>query len=853
MLRFISKENCSNCETIKEQLIESNIDFEILQFESLGKELQKELRQSAIKAGVMSFPLMIDEGFNFKNLEQILNENKLYIIKRDGSRKEFDKNRITRAVTSAMFDACVEDEELADNIAYYVALNVKAHKLNKNLNVEEIQDMVENFLMVSEYPNVAKKYILYRAEREKIRVKSTVKKEGLLTDEFISKYKHLPNPMGQLGSFVYYRTYSRWLPEENRREYWYETVRRAVEYNCSLAPTSRKEAERLYDNIFNLRQFLSGRTFWIGGTEASKSYAMANFNCAGIVIDEFEAFKDLFYALMVGTGVGFRIIKSDVAKMSPTRKDIELINKEYVGKSKKDRVDSTSLLFNNNTVKIVVGDSKEGWTQALNFYFKIITEKEYINIKTIIIDYDNVRPKGEELKKFGGTASGHKSLKNMFNKIHYTIINTPTNKIRPIDAMDIANIIGENVVVGGVRRTAEITLFDSDDEEVITSKNSMYENVDGKWIPNEKILHRRMSNNSIMYYEKPSREQLHWHVETMRFTGEPAFYVAENALKRRSDFAIPNPCGEILLQSKQLCNLTTVNLMAFVKDGKLDIDALCEAQEMSARAGYRMTCVELEIHKWHVNQRKDRLIGCSLTGWQDMVNATNMSMETQAKVLKVLRNSAHKASEDLAKEIGSNAPLLSTTIKPEGTLSLLPTVSSGLHYSHSPYFIRRVRINSQDALVKVCEELGYPIHAEVGQDIKTCDTKVIEFPVIAPQGKTKYDVSAIEQLETYKMFMENYVDHNASITVHVREHEWAAVEQWLWDNWDCVVGISFLSLDDSYYPLLPYEACSKEEYDKRINSMKPFNPNLIRKYEDKETEFDVGSDAECSSGACGVR
>ena len=193
-----------------------------------------------------------------------------------------------------------------------------------------------------------------------------------------------------------------------------------------------------------------------------------------------------------------------------------------------------------------------------------------------------------------------------------------------------------------------------------------------------------------------------------------------------------------------------------------------------------------------------------------------------------------------------------TTVKPEGTLSLLPTVSSGIHYSHSPYYIRRVRISASDPLCRVCEELGYPVYPEVGQDAETCRTKVVEFPVKAPAGRVKADVSAIEQLENYKMFMAHYVDHNCSITVHVRDSEWDAVEEWVWNNWDDVVALSFLSYDESFYDLMPYEAIDEAEYLRRKAAMRPFNPSLLSKYEQSETQLDVG-DAECASGVCPVR
>jgi ribonucleoside-diphosphate reductase alpha chain/ribonucleoside-triphosphate reductase len=265
-----------------------------------------------------------------------------------------------------------------------------------------------------------------------------------------------------------------------------------------------------------------------------------------------------------------------------------------------------------------------------------------------------------------------------------------------------------------------------------------------------------------------------------------------------------------------------------------------------------MTCVELEIPTWDAVQQRDKLVGCSLTGWQDMVNATQLTIEQQADLLRKLRSVAKKEVEVYAVELGGRVPILVTTIKPEGTLSQLPTVSSGVHFSHSPYYIRRVRISADDPLVKVCEELNYPVFPEVGQDMETCSTKVIEFPVMAPEGKTKYEVSAIEQLEIYKLFMEHYVDHNCSITIHVRNHEWEAVEEWVWNNWDEVMALSFLSLEDNFYELLPYEAIEKEEFEKRVAQMQPFRPSLIAKYEKQETVFDIGSDG-CESGACPVR
>ncbi len=778
------------------------------------------------------------------------------VRKRSGKVVPFDADFISRAIALASAAAGEHDEDAIREITEAVTAKLQERR-EEIWDIETIQDTVEETLFEKHQYQTAKAYILYRVEKEKERLAGG-QKEGLLKREFLSPYKHAPNPMEQLGAFVYTRTYSRYLPELGRREFWWETVRRAVEYNCSLAPTSREEAEKLYDNVYHMRQFLSGRTLWVGGTPVAEQYPMANYNCAFTVIDSFDAYHDLFYLLMVGSGVGVRVLKSDAEKLPPVRTDLEILHKSYDPCPAGDRLEYTDLTFSRDTVTLTVGDSKEGWAQALTHYFDLLTNSEYRKIHRMVIVYDSIRPRGERLKTFGGTASGYGSMMTMLDKIH-KVVGTAGKRegeewtrLRPIDLLDIANIIGENVVSGGVRRTSEIGLIDAEDETCIQAKGHLYRQVNGRWEIDKKISHRQMSNNSIYYRKKPSREKLHWHLQQMRYSGEPGWINEEAGAKRRPNFNGCNPCGEILLDSRGLCNLTTLNVMGFVKDGVLDRKGLMEAQRLSARAGYRMTCRELEMHAWNAVQQRDRLLGCSLTGWQDMVNATDMSREEQTALLSELRETAHQAAKEIADRLGGKAPLLVTTIKPEGTLSLLPTVSSGVHYSHSPYYIRRVRINAADPLCKVCEDLGYPVFPEVGQDPEDPTTKVVEFPVKAPAGRVKGDVSAVEQLENYKMFMKYYVDHNCSITVHVRDHEWDDVEQWVWDNWEDVVALSFLSYDDSFYEMMPYEAIEEEEYERRKAALKPFNPSLLSRYEREEMELDAG-DSECANGVCPVR
>ncbi|MCK5809154.1 ribonucleoside-triphosphate reductase, adenosylcobalamin-dependent [bacterium] len=795
------------------------------------------------------------------------------VLKRGGSAIDFDVERIVNAIYLASTKSINgPSHELAKNVGKKVKAYIFKH-YDETITVEKVQDIVEHTLMDSDRKDVAKEYILYRGRRTHQR---NLMKDGdvaevrnLITKDFLAKYKHSPSPMGALGSFVYYRTYSRFLDKAGRREEWWETVARAVEYNCGLLPgVNRKEAEDLYDNIFNLRQFLSGRTFWVGGTDVARKFPTGNYNCAFTVIDDMESFTEAFYLLMVGSGVGFRALKRDVAKLPRVRTNIEVIHEQYTSEPEDKRHETTSLSFNESglMVRIKVGDSKEGWSMALRFFLELTYAHHYRHVRTVVLDYNSVRKRGEKLRTFGGTASGHTAVQDMLKKIDKIIKSAGARdlnsqvKMRPIDVIDIMNIMGECVVVGGVRRTAELGLIDASDGRAIKAKNDLYfQDADGKWVQNKEVAHRQMSNNSIFYEAKPTREKLTWHMKQLRYSGEPGFINAEAARKRREDFEGVNPCAEILLADKGLCNLTTNNAMAFVvtKKGKKKNDPAVvtfdrakwlRAFELSVRSGYRMSAVSLELSGWDNVQQRDRLLGVSITGWQDMVNATNMSFEDQAELLRATREHTHIVAEKYAAEKGTNPPKLVTTLKPEGSLSQLPTVSSGLHFNHSPFYVRRVRISKTDVLAKVCGDLGYPVEADVTNN----NNLVIEFPVKAPAGRTKYDVTAIEQMELYKMFMESYVDHNASITVHVREHEWEDVEQWLWDNWDSVVAISFLSLDDNFYQQAPYEKISEEEYLERVAKMKPMVPSLIAKYETEAIEFELATD-ECENGICPVR
>ena len=789
----------------------------------------------------------------------------MQVKKRSGKLVDYNGNNIILAITCAFMDAETKnnkyDLESINNIADSIENSVYS-SLDESKDVwsvEDIQDEIEVELMRKRYLLEAKAFILYRNMKRRERKSTTEYK--YLSSEFLSKYKHKPSPFpNQLGEFVYYRTYSRYIAEKNRREYWWETVARAVDYNMGLVPqrqlsNSILEAETLYDNIFNLKQFLSGRTMFTGGSEVSKKYGMSNFNCSFTIIDNFKSYKDMFYLLMLGAGVGYRVLKEDVAKLPKIRTDINVVHQIYNVKEPHKRQEYSSIVFTKNVVEIFIGDSKEAWADALYRFLELHFSKQYSKVDSIILNYDNIRPKGERLKTFGGYSSGYQSMQTMLLKIDNVLKSKKElqfKKLSTLECSDIANIIGENVVSGGVRRSSEVCLFDIDDDEIRYCKSELFkQDEEGVWAIDKSISHRRMSNNSIQYWTKPEREFWHEHIKAMRYSGEPALQNMVAAKLRRKDVQGSNPCMEILLRDKGVCNLTEVNVSGFVENGKLDEVGLLQAQMLSARAGYRMASIEFELEDWDLINKEDMLVGCSLTGWQDMVNATLMSKDEEGTLLRKLKKVAIESSEEMAIILGTNKPKLHTTIKPSGTLSQLPTVSNGIHWSHSPYYIRRVRISEQDPLAQVAIELDWTWSPEVGQTIESMDTMVIDFYVKSPEGRTKYNVNAIEQLEEYKLFMENYANHNVSITVHVKDDEWEDVEEWCYNNWEILVAVSFLPLDDSFYQLLPYEAITKDEYDEFISTQLKFKPDLLLKYETSEdSELD---ESECADGSCPTR
>lgn len=743
------------------------------------------------------------------------------VRKRDGRVVPFDQSRIASAVYRAM-EATGEgnlkqDPHLVSDRAIKGLL--KKFKISYTPSIEEIQDEVEEALILSDFPKTAKAYILYRRQRAEVREKKQLIPEHVRKLAAESK-SFFQNP---LAEFVYYRSYSRWIPEEGRRETWIETVTRYMSFmkenlGDRLQP---EEYEEIQQAVLRQEVMPSMRLMWSAGKAARKTNVCA-YNCSFIAPTSFSDLAEIMYLSMCGTGVGFSV-------ESQTVQQFPIVKRRQPRRGK---------------VPVrVIEDSKEGWCDA----FKLGLETWYGG-GDVEFDYSRLRPAGAPLATMGGKSSGPEPLRALLDFSRAKIFERQGKRLTNLDIHDIICKIGEVVVSGGVRRSALISLSDLDDRDMREAKTGQF------YLTNPQ---RSMANNSAVYNEKPTASEFleEWLALAKSGSGERGIFnrggLARQLPSRRwkvfQDYAWnsgTNPCGEIVLRSKQFCNLTEA--VARVGD---TLEILLRKIRLAAILGtYQSTLTHFPYlsREWKKNCEAERLLGVSLTGQWDCPEVR------KAETLAALREEAIRVNKIYAKRFGINQSTCVTCVKPSGTVSQLVDAASGMHPRHSRFYIRRIRISATDKLFQMLKDQKFPYHPEVGQAESSATTYVLEFPVKAPGGSVfRNDLSAIQQLEYWKTVKQNFTEHNPSVTISVGADEWVGVANWLYGNWEMLGGLSFLPREDHVYQLAPFEEITEKRYQEMVTSAPGIDFAQIIAYE----EDDMTSGAKelaCVSGVCEV-
>lgn len=624
--------------------------------------------------------------------------------------------------------------------------------------------------------------------------------------------------------FTYKRTYSRWIDELLRREELPETADRTINFYASelgdvIAPLHRNQARKAF---VNMDVMPSMRAAWAAGPAAKRNH-VTMYNCSYLVIKDIRAFSEVLFLLMCGTGVGFSIEAQYTYQLPDLRP------------------------ATGTTVEITVEDSKEGWADALSDALQALWQGH-----RIAVDYKKIRPKGSRLITMGGRASGPEPLADLMNFAQAMFDRkrgrTRGRKLEPIDVLDLCCKIAEIVVVGGVRRSSEITLSDVEDWKVAIAKKGQF------WIVDP---HRRMSNNSAVFDGKPSSPIFlrEWTNLAESGTGERGIFNAEAAVKQMmasgrrifwEDIGT-NPCGEILLRPFEFCNLSEPVVRA-----NDTLETLREKVRIGTMIGTwqsAFTDFPYIREEWKRNCEEERLLGVSLTGIMDHPVLNNVNDKAK-KWLSDLKHVAIKTNDTWARKLGINPSAAITCVKPSGTVSQLVNSASGIHPRYAQYYIRRYRISATDPLFTMLQDQGVPWHKEIGEP--AFSTAVLEFPVAAPKGcKTRHDYSAIQQLEHWKMLREFWCEHNPSCTVYVNDDEWVRAGAWVYDNFDEICGVSFLPKDNGIYQLAPYEEINKTKYDELLKAFPEIDYSKLSDYEREDNTVGAQT-AACSGDKCEI-
>lgn len=625
--------------------------------------------------------------------------------------------------------------------------------------------------------------------------------------------------MDQYQSFIHKSRYARWLENEGRRETWDETVNRYVDFFVEREQLNEKEALELFNAIFNLEVMPSMRCMMTAG-EALKRDNVAGFNCSYLHIDHPRAFDELMYVLMCGTGVGFSVERNFIAKLPEVAET-----------------------FHKTSSTIVVSDSKLGWASA----FRELIAMLYAG-KLPQWDMSRVRPAGARLKTFGGRASGPEPLQDLFQFCVGVFQKAAGRKLTSIECHDVCCKIADIVVVGGVRRSALISLSNLSDQRMSKAKSGQW------WVDQGQ---RRLANNSVAYTEKPDFEAFLTEMKNLyeSKSGERGLFsrVAAQKIAGRNgrrdadhDFGT-NPCSEIILRSNEFCNLSEVVVRA---DDTLE--TLKEKVRKATIIGtLQSTLTDFRYLRvrWKRNTEEEALLGVSLTGIMDHAVLGDANNPELATWLEEMRNVSIQTNKDWAEKLGVNASAAITCVKPSGTVSQLVDSASGIHPRFSKHYIRRVRSDKKDPLAVYMEQAGFPVE----QDVMSPSSVVFSFPVKSPESSTCVkEVGAMEQLALWKTYQNHWCEHKPSVTVYYTDSEYFKVAQWIWDNFDLCSGISLLPTSDHVYQQAPYEDIDADQYEKLVAIM-PQNVNWEELSQFEKEDNTTGSqELACVGGACEI-
>jgi len=622
--------------------------------------------------------------------------------------------------------------------------------------------------------------------------------------------------MDNYQKFIHLSRYSRFLDTEGRRESWGETVDRVINFwrkQIGNNVLTEAEFQAIEAAIYDLKVMPSMRSMWAAGPALEANH-FRGYNCSFAAVDHIRVFDEILYILMSGTGVGFSAEAKYVNKLP-------IINDNF---TKTERV-------------ISIGDSSEGWAKALR---KLIADLYLGNDHEW--DYTRIRGEGARLKTMGGRASGPKPLMDLFAYVTAVFKKAAGRKLTPQEVHDIVCKIAEIVVVGGVRRSALISLSDLGDPEIRDCKS-------GRWW--ETAPHRSLSNNSAVYEQKPTMAVFmdEWVSLMKSGSGERGIFnrggAREFAPERRdADLLVgTNPCAEIQLRNAQLCNLTEV--VAREGDSLKDLAEKVRLATILGTLQSSLTDFKYVRNIWKKNCEEERLLGVSLTGIQDCELLQNPQQED----LEFLKGVAVRTNIEFAERLGINPSTAVTTVKPSGTVSQLVDSASGIHGRFDKFYIRSVRQSNNDPLTQMLKDQGIRNEPDLMNPTKTT---VFFFPVKAPsRAVLAGNQGAIQQLENWKLFQKHWSEHSVSVTVYVKEDEWLKVGDWVYQNFDYITGVSFLPYSEHTYQQAPYDSCTEAEYEAALETMPEIDFSKLAEYE-FEDNTEGSQTLACGAGGCEI-